>query len=60
MPIFTWVLIHEKPLCAVEVGAYIHRVLFCMGAYYPESTVLGEHRTQHYVREHDSEGFELI
>ena len=34
--------------------------LFCMGAYYPESTVLGEHRTQHYVREHDSEGFGLI
>ena len=31
MPIFTWVLIHEKPLRAVEVGAYIHRVLILYG-----------------------------
>ena len=31
VPIFTWVLIHEKPLRAVEVGAYIHKLLILYG-----------------------------
>ncbi len=38
--ILVWVLIYAKLLLVATVGACIRSCLFCMGAYYPDSTVL--------------------
>ncbi len=43
VPVLVWVLIHGKPLPAGEVGVFMG-CLFCMGAYYPESTVAVPHQ----------------
>ena len=37
--IFVWVLINADVVVVIKMGANIHGVLICVGAYYPDFTV---------------------
>ena len=39
VPIFVWVLINADVVVVIKMGAYIHGVLICVGAYYPDFMV---------------------